>query len=80
MIKFMGNYFETFSSSFYMLKISRIGTELVVASRIIYPQTVYVNFDIILLRSMARNKFFAGSIFSGLFRPRNVRTKGLKVL
>ena len=56
------------------------GTECVVASRKIYPQTVQVNFDIIPLRSMPRNKFFVGSIFSGLFLPRNLRTKGLKLL
>ena len=51
-----------------------------VALRKIYPQTVYVNFDIILVRSMPRNKFFVGGIFSGPFLLRNVRTKGLKVL
>ena len=49
-----------------------------VTSRKIYPQTVYVNFDIILLGSMPRNKFFVGSIFSGLFLPRNLPTKGLR--
>ena len=27
---------------------------------------------------MPRNKFFVGSIFSGLFLPRNLRTKGLR--
>ena len=54
-----------------------------VASRKMYPQTVYVNSDLIRLRSMPRNKFFVGSIFSDLFLPRNLRTKaekGLKVL
>ena len=29
---------------------------------------------------MPRSKFFVGGIFSGLFLPRNLRTKGLKVL
>ena len=27
---------------------------------------------------MPRNKFFVGSIFSGLFLPRNLATKGLR--
>ena len=31
----------------------------------------------ILSRSMPRNKFVVGSIFSGLFLPRNLRTEGL---
>ena len=51
-----------------------------VASRKIYPQIVWVNFDLIPSRSMARNKLFVGSIFSGLFLPRNLRTEGLKNL
>ena len=37
-------------------------------------------FDIILSRSMPRNKFFVGSIFSGLFFPRKLRMKGLSKL
>ena len=61
-INFIGNHLEAYFCQVFICKTPQkykfgfFGTECVVASRKIYPQAVWVNFDFIPSRSMPRNK------------------------